>query len=235
MQIFLLLRKEIQQDQQLDRPCGERTDGRAPDAHAGEAEVSEDQQPVDPAVDEKGAQRKPEGDLHDLRAPQHRQKHRRHTEQRVGKADDPQIIHALGQDGRVIGEQGDHLHGKQGNDREENGHEEERRAHGDPGDPLDRLRPSGAPVLRGKDDHSVSDADQDVLVDELDLVYCRGAGQGSLGESSQHQVVRQVDAQRDDVLENDGKAQRKEGSIEFFLTDHPHRLPSDSPVSSRTY
>lgn len=61
-----------------------------------------------------------------------------------------------------------------------------------------------SPVAGRDDNRTVRDAVDDHLQEKLDLVDDEHAGEGQLGIPSDHDVVEQVDAVDDDVLECDG-------------------------------
>ena len=84
---------------------------------------------------------------------------------------------------------------------------DERQPQGDGDDVLYVVRVALPPVLRRQDDERAFDAEEDDLQDALDLRADVQGGDRHFAQLPDHDVVRQRDAEGDDVLEDDWNRQ----------------------------
>lgn len=77
------------------------------------------------------------------------------------------------------------------------------------------------PQYRGAEHHdALADADNQHLQKELILIAQRYAGQRILGIPSNHDVVRQIDRIRQQVLQGNARRQSGKGFIKSLISNH---------------
>lgn len=222
--VFLLPDHIDDHNRRLDDPRDERSDRRSHDAHPRRAEMAVDQGVVDRAVDQQRDHGKIQRDVDDAGASKRREQNLCHREEEIGEPDHGHVPHPFLND-RLIGREGrqDQMR-EDRHDRKQNNRHHQCNAKRQPGQFPDRNRVFLSEILASDDDNSLADRQQQVLIDELHLIHGRNAGERRLAVRAQHHVVRQVDAQRDDILENKHDPHREEITVKPFFLYHSHNV-----------
>ena len=221
-------------DGELDDARDQRADGRAAYAHFRRAEMAGDEQIVDRHIDDQRHDRHAQRDANRLGDAHRAQHDGGRGEEQIAEADDGEILDALRGDGGGIGEQRQRGVREEAHRGEEQQRDEQPRAQADRGQTAHLAHALLSPVLAAQHDHGVADGIDQLLEHELDLIDRGHAGERRLGIGAEHQVVGQIDAEYDGLLEHQRDAQAQEGLIERFVADQ-HGKNSVSDVHFAAY
>ncbi len=64
------------------------------------------------------------------------------------------------------------------------------------------------PILTSENDHALAECAQKHLIDKLDLICRRNSGKRSLAVRAKHDIVREINAQSNDILQYECDVQR---------------------------
>ena len=206
-QIRIKITHEDGDDGQFDEPRDEGGDGGAADFHARESAVAENQQIVENDVDEEGDHGVDEPDAHHFDGAHGAQQRHADAEDEIGDGENAQVCRAAADDVRMIRDESDEPFGEEERDEGHGRRHDERQPQGDGDDILYVVRVAFPPVLRRQDDERAFNAEEDDLQDALDLRADVQGGDRHFAKLPDHDVVRQRDAERDDVLEDDWNRQ----------------------------
>ena len=96
------------------------------------------------------------------------------------------------------------------------------------------IRAALAPVLTSQHDNAVAHAHHELLKNELDLIDGADAGHGDLAVRADHDVIGEVDAQCDDVIQHQHGPDGKEALVERRIADERIGLHDKQCLSDRT-
>ena len=214
MELFVAEQDVHQDDAQFHQSADQGSHSSTHDAQLGRAEVAVDEAVVETDVDADGGAGHDRADHGGLHALEGVHEGVGQAEHRIGPADDLQVAHSFCDDRLIPSEQPQHPRRSQLRDGEKEDAAEKAALDSQRDDLLDGSRPLLPPVLGGQDDDAHADAGGDLLEGELELIDQGRPGQGQLGVTAQHDVVRQVHRQRRQLLEDDDEEQGEEGAVE---------------------
>ena len=215
-------------DTKLKAARDQRTDGRTAHAQLGRAEVTLDEHIVDRAVGHQRDRRHDGRNANDLHRAQQSQKGSADAEQQIGPAHDREVLHALLNDIGRLRKQPHDLIGEQTGEHEEQQSKERACAKRGLAQLLDGSGAPLSPVLAAHGHQRVAHADGQLLEQKLQGVDSRHARKRGFAVTADHQIVRQVDAEHNRVLQHDHKKQPPERAVKAFISCQQHACPPSS-------
>ena len=208
------------QDSQLHRTRDQCRDGGALRAEGGHPKLTVDQCIVEKAVDHKGRDGEIQRDPHRSDDSQCIEQDLCDGKDQISETDDPKIGHTFGDDYLIRRKDQHQLARKQARSEKEHDGQNHSCPHRAPCKTLYRSHLFLAVILCSQDHGSLPDGNQEILVHKLDLVDSRDTRESLLAVGAEHHVVRQVDAQRDDVLQNQYDPHDEKVTVKFLIAYH---------------
>ena len=199
---------------ELHHPADQGGRRRPRDAHGGRAKVSEDQHKVQERIHAHGhpEEEHPEGGI--FRAPLDAGVDAADPVEDVREAHDLDVPHRQLHQLLVGRDEPEDLGGEEEGDQGQQGGKPGNGIEGYPQTAVDAVRVPPPPVLADQDSHAALEAENDHLDDEHGHVGGSGRRHLRIAQQTHHEDVREAQGGGDDVLQDHGRGQRPEPSVE---------------------